>query len=179
MSTSQTMVVGDFLYHSVHGLCRIDEVTKKKSSGKEVISYELVPKVVNYGNARFCFEKQALAETGFHPLLSEKEAESILTYFKKGDFTASGEPATRNFAAENQPWELAKVILTCAREGVEAKDQRKRRNLERAAKGLILELAAVFQVPVKEAITQVRKNLEHAGKIDPLVVTAITSAGQD
>jgi len=40
----EKIVQGDLLYHSVHGLCRVNEVIKQNPANKDV-SYSIVPKL--------------------------------------------------------------------------------------------------------------------------------------
>lgn len=176
------LMIGDSLYHAVHGLCRVAEVLKKKDSGKETISYALVPKIFNPWNLRYVLAKEHMEGSGFHALISLAEAKAILGYFRKGVFdipVIPSEERQRSFAEVHDTWALAKSILAAARQELVAKDQKRRQILERSARGLVLELAIVLQLPVKEAISQICQSLETTGKMHPLVKTALTNAGQD
>lgn len=168
---------GDPLYHAVHGLCRVDGVFKENRSGKETLCYSLVPKVANRMKERFIITSTDLQESGFHILISLKEANGILAYLQSGKRESKGSAEPNG--AENQVWDLAKDILSFARETLEIKDHKKRQTLERSAKGLIRELAYVLQITLKEAAAKVRKCLGDTSKINPTVLVALVRASGD
>ncbi len=174
---------GDLLYHAVHGLCRMDKMTKEKQGGKDVIMYSLVPKVANRMKMRFTIAATDLEASGFHTVVSLKEANKILDYLKAGDKEAiPAESAPRAVSAFAQPvetWGLAQTILSFAREKFEAKDQRKRQMLERSAKGLVGELAFVFKSSLKETAEKVQSSLGKPSKVNPSVLLALTNAGDE
>jgi RNA polymerase-interacting CarD/CdnL/TRCF family regulator len=172
---------GDLLYHSVHGLCRVSQINKRKESGKEAIYYELVPHATNHMKLRFVIAESEIEGTGFHAPVSVKEANAILEYLKNGSVSIPSAIGVkpRSFAEDNQTWALAKTILSCSRNEAEAKEQRKRQTLERTARGLIRELAFALQISITEAAARVKKNLEKTTKLSPLVSTALENAVQD
>lgn len=143
---------------------------KKKEAGKDVISYALVPTVFNPGKLRFIFATHNMEVSGFHVPMSVKEANAIMGYFRKG--------ILQN-AEDNPSWVMAKSIFCCAHDDVQAKEQKRRQTLERAVRGLIPELAFVLKISVTEAVSQVRKCLECAGQIGPLVLSALNNVGRD
>ena len=178
---SLDFVAGDLLYHAIHGLCRVSETSKSADKdGKETVNYTLVPHIAKSGNQRFGFGAHDLQISGFHTLITKEEAQAILDFFRKGRIVDLAEQVklktAPNFSADVQTWALAQTLLSCAHDNVAAKDLRRRRTLERAAKGLICEIAHVFQIPTREAADQVRKSLECTHKIDPLVLAAINNA---
>src|SRR3989338_3801133 len=136
---------GDLLYHAVHGMCRVVEVDKQKLLGKQVLYYSLVPKAASQMKSRFIIEATGMEASGFHALVSLKEANKILGYLKtRGKTTslpAANSKATSFIAGQNQAWGFAGVIRSFSREKFEGKDQRKRQLLERSARGLVGELA--------------------------------------
>jgi hypothetical protein len=174
---------GDLLYHAVHGLCRVDEIGRQKESGKEVLSYSLVPKVANRMKVRFVIADTDLKASGFHALVSLKEANEILAYIEAGDIeaipSAVGARAAASSRPENQAWELAREVMTFSREHVEVKDQRKRQVLERSVSGLVRELAFVFKATLKETAGKVRRSLGETPKINPSVLAALVHVGED
>lgn len=174
---------GDLLYHAVHGVCRVDRINKQKQSGKEVLTYSLVPKAANQMKVRYVIAATDMGISGFHLFVSVREANKILEYLKAGDIEAvpSGvDPkAVPSSASQNQTWGLAQGILSFSHDKFEAKDQRKRQMLERSAKGLVGELAFVFKSTMKEAAVRVRKNLAHTSKINPSVLVALAHASED
>ena len=153
---------GDFLYHAVHGVCRVVEIDKQKQSGKHSLSYSLVPKVARQMKARFIIEAAGMEASGFHTLVSLKEANKILDYLKAGDKTtapSAPNPKIRpSFVGEDHAWGFARAILSFSREKFEAKDQRKRQLLERSARGLVGELALVFMISLKEAAARIHRS---------------------
>lgn len=177
-------VAGDLLYHAIHGLCRVSETSKSADKdGKETVNYTLVPHIAKSGNQRFGFGAHDLEVSGFHALITKAEAQAILDYFRKGrivDLSAQVKLKTvPNYSTDIQTWALAETLLSCAHDNIAAKDLRRRRTLERAARGLICEMAHVFQIPIKEAGDQVRKSLECTHKVDPLVLAAIHNADKN
>ena len=170
----EEIVEGDLLYHAVHGICRVDEVNKQKESGKQVLRYSLVPNTANRMKARFIITASDMKISGFHELVSVKEANKILDYLKVGP-SATDSSSNR----KNQIWDMARAILTFAHEKFEAQDQRKRQTLERSARGLIGELAYVFKISLKEAAEKVQKSLGKPSKVNPSVLVALLHAGED
>lgn len=180
--TQEKIVEGDLLYHAVHGTCRVNEIRKQKQSGKQVLYYSLVPKIANHMKIRFVIAAVDMEASGFHVLISLKEANKILNYLKAGDKVTTPlatTPKASSFAEQNQTWGLARAILSFSHEKFEAKDQRKRQLLERSAKGLVGELAFVFRSTLKETATKVQKSLGSTSKINPSVLLALAGAGGD
>lgn len=164
---------GSLLYHAVHGLCRVDEITREKQSGKEVLCYSLVPKTAHRMKARFIIAAAGMEGSGFHTLVSPKEANKILDYLKAGNKKA----AAFSQAGQNQAWDFARALLSFAHEKFEAKDPRKRQLLERSARGLVGELSLVFKMSLKESADNIRKNLRSTSSINPSVLLALAQAG--
>ncbi len=166
------IAAGDLLYHGVHGLCRIDKVIKGSGADKKSLQYSLVPKVPNKMKMRFIIGGDDIEASGFHTVISLKEANRILEYFKNGDHKEV-------FIGKNETWDLAQALLSLSHDHPEAKDQRKRQLLERSIKGLLGELAFVLKMTLPETAMQIRKNLEASSKINPLVVTALVNAAEE
>ena len=161
---------GDLLYHAVHGLCRVVEIDKQKEAGKETLSYSLVPKAAGRMKTRFIIGAAGMEESGFHTLASLKEANKILGYLKKPASTLVG---------QNQAWDFAKTIRLFSHEKFEAKDQRKRQQLERSVRGLVGEFSLIFKISLKETATRIQKSLGSAPRVNPAVLVAIEQAGED
>ena len=173
MTTTQEKITeGDLLYHAVHGLCRMDKVIKQNHSGKKGLCYSLVPKVTNKMKMRFVIDVEDIEASGFHTLVSLKEANRILDYLRAGDGAA-------NPPVPNETWNLAQAILSFSHDKIEAKDQRKRQMLARSVKGLLGELAFVLKITLKETAARIQKCLGSTAKISPLVVAALTNAVED
>ena len=177
------IVEGDLLYHPVHGTCRVNQISKQGQSGKQLLYYSLVPRLIGRMKVRFVISAGDMETSGFHALVSRKEANRILDYLKEGDRTNllfnTNPKTSSSFAEQNQTWNLARAILSFSYEKFEAKDQRKRHILERSAKGLIGELASVFKITLKEASSRVQDSLGEASKINPLVLLALAEIGRD
>ncbi len=169
MATKQ-IAQGDLLFHAVHGVCRVDEIDRESSTSREVLSYALVPNNLNRMKVRFVVPLAEMKPSGFHTLISPKEAQGILDSLKDGDFTPNGE--------EPQAGELAKVIFTSSREDLGMKDARKRQVLERSARGLVGELAFVLKMTLKEMTTSVKKSLGDPSRISPALLAALTHASE-
>lgn len=166
----EEIVPGSLLYHEVHGLCRVDRLIKQNQSGKEVLSYSLLPKIASKMKVRFVIAASDVETSGFHSLVSIKEANQILDYLKTKNAT---------LVTENKTWGLAQTILSFSHDEFAAKDQRKRQILERSAKGLVGELAFVLKWTTKETAEKLLKNLETASKINASIRVALTNAGKD
>ena len=179
----EKIVQGDLLYHPVHGTCRVNQVRKQKLSGKQTLSYSLVPNMANHMKIRFVIAAVDMEISGFHAFVSLKEANQILGYLKAGDKTNTlstiSPKTTLSFSEQKQTWDLARAILCFSREKFEAKDQRKRQLLKRSAEGLVGELSFVFKITLKETAEKIRKSLSHTPNINPLVLLALTQAGGD
>lgn len=166
---------GDLLYHPIHGLCRVERVTRSVPQG---MSYSLVPKVATKMKARFVISAEDLAVSGFHKLVSPKEAHKILSYLKSGASKKHPETGTSPHL-QDQAWGLARALQTFAYDKFEAKDQRKRQALERSAKGLVGELSYVFKLTLKKTAARILKNLGPTSRINPSVLSALALAGED
>jgi hypothetical protein len=174
----EKIVNGDLLFHSVHGLCRVERVTPPSSSDRGGPSYSLVPKIAAKMKSRFVISASDMEVSGFHGLVSPKEANKILRYLKVGN----GKSRTESDASSTpqvHAWDLAQGLLTFAHDKFEAKDQRKRQALERSAKGLVGELACVFKLTLKKTSDRIQKNLGRGSRINPSVLSALTLAGED
>ena len=169
---------GSLLYHPVHGLCRVERVTPPDQYSQGGPSYSLVPRVVAKMKSRFVISEADLEVSGFHGLVSPREANKILLFMKKGPGkkrpVAEAAPSPRD-----QAWGLAQAILSFAHEKFEAKDQRKRQALEHSAKGLVGELSCVYKFSLKKTADRIIKSLGRASQINPSVLTALALAGED
>lgn len=169
---------GHLLYHPIHGLCRIERVTPPGPYDQRGPSYSLVPKVATRMKARFVISAADLEISGFHGLVTPREANKILNYLKAGN--GKGHPGTDSSSnLQDQAWGLARALQTFAYDKFEAKDQRKRQALERSAKGLVGELSCVFKITLKKTADRVLKNLGHTSRINPSVLSALALAGED
>ena len=169
---------GHLLYHPIHGLCRVERVTRPSPPSQGGLSYSLVPKVATKMKARFVISATDLGISGFHGLVSPREANKILHYLKAGN--GKGHHGTDSCPdLQDQAWGLARALQTFAYDKFEAKDQRKRQALERSAKGLVGELSCVFKTSLKKAADKVLKNLGHTSRINPSVLSALALAGED
>ncbi len=169
---------GHLLYHPIHGLCRVERITRPVPPSQDGLSYSLVPKIATRMKARFVISAKDLEVSGFHGLVTPKEANKILSYLKAGN--GKGHPGTDSSAnLQDQAWGLARALQTFAYDKFEAKDQRKRQALERSAKGLVGELSCVFKTTLKKTADKVLKNLGHTSRINPSVLSALALAGED
>lgn len=163
------LVRQDLLFHPVHGLCRVDRVTRQSRPGGTVPCYSLVPKTMSKMKVRFIIAAPEMEVSGFHKVISTKEANKILDYLKAGD---SGADQT------DQTWTLARNILSFAKDKLKTRDQRKRQLLEHSIKGLVGELACVFHLSLNEAASRIEKNLTRISKKNPLVIAALGRAAE-
>lgn len=161
---------GDYLYHPVHGMCRIDRLIQRNQSGKKELSYSLVPKIMRELKVRFVIAADQIEASGFHDLLTTEEANRILDYLKAGDGSA---PQT------HQTWLLAQNILNFSFGKFPPQEQKKRQTLEYSAKGLVGELACVFDISLKEAAEIIKKSLGKIPKSNQSVLAVLTRAGED
>jgi RNA polymerase-interacting CarD/CdnL/TRCF family regulator len=179
MSEKIAFKAGDLLYHPVHGLCRIREIVKQNGSSKgEASYYALVPKLVSKMGVRFLVATNAVEESGFHSPLVPKEAKEILDYLKEGEETVDAMSGNQNkgaraFAQSDGAWAFAKAILVSSRDKQEDKKQRTYQLVERAAKGLVHELAFVLEITAKQAAEKVKKSLGHGVRVNPSVLAIL------
>lgn len=175
----RTLRVGSLLYHCVHGVCRVNEVLNEPGG----ISYALVPKLQNKMRLRFVIAAKDLEVSGFHVPVTPKEAEKILDFLKNSKkkivVPDPLKKAERSFAEDNTTWALAETILACSKDENQAKDQKKRQTLQRAATGLVKELAFALELSLKETSDAVQKSLRTSSKINPLVAAALETAAED
>lgn len=173
---------GDLLYHAVHGLCRIQDVTEGSNKGE--VYYSLVPRDRTLMKVRFLLSSTDLEKSGFHGLVSLKEANEILEFLKardgqRPDETESAEKVQISFAEDTTTWALARDIAASCREKWESRDQRKRQRIERSAKGLIEELSFVFHESKAETADRVKKQLGRRSSLNPAVLAALDTAAKD
>jgi hypothetical protein len=128
--------------------------------------------------SRFVIDAKDLEVSGFHGLVSPKEANKILQFLKAGNGKKHPKTETSK-SLEDQAWGLARALQTFAYDKFEAKDHRKRQALERSAKGLVGELSCVFKLTLKKTADRVLKNLGHTSRINPSVLSALALAGED
>ncbi len=159
----------DLLFHPVHGLCRIDEITKQDRAGTGVLCYSLVPKVKTPMQVRFVIAAPDMEASGFHKVISAKTAHKILRYLKTGDNL----PHTTD-----QTWALAQNIRSFSKDKMKMKDQRKRQRLEVSVKGLVAELAWTFKTPLKATAQRIQKNMDSNSRRNPLVLAAFSHAAE-
>ena len=168
---------GDLLYHAVHGVCRVQEIVKQVRSDEEVSYCAMVPHRTQTSQVRFLVALEEIDLSGFHELISLEEAEKIVEYFKAGHTSPVEAPVS--FAQDTRTWALAKTLMLCSRDEVVAKDQKRRQFLSRSAKGLIGELAFVFNVPLKKAALMVQSHLARTARINPTVLAALAQISED
>ena len=162
---------GDLLFHTVHGVCRVDEIEREGSRSREALSYSLVPNSANKLKVRFVVPAASMKLSGFHVLISPKMAQEILECLKAGDFSSGS-------TEENQAWVLAKAIYDSSQDDLGLRDARKRQMLERSAVGLVGELAFVLKMTLKEAATSVKKSLGDPSQIKPMLLAALSHASE-
>ena len=160
---------GDALYHSVHGLCCVKEIVKQNGIGKEEGYYSLVPKLTNRMGIRFLVSVNDVETSGFHLPISLKEANEILDYLKTSNVKASPD----SLVQDNGAWAFAKAVLVFSCDKLQDRNQRKRELLDRAAKGLVRELAFVLEISAKQAASKVQRSLEYASSVNPSVLAIL------
>jgi hypothetical protein len=177
----EKIVRHDLLYHSAHGLCRVNELIKENHSGKEVLRYSLVPRLATKMKVRFVIQESDMEASGFHPLVPLKEANKILGYLKAGDATAGpfggGAQDTGRSMKKGRAWCLAQEILASSHQHWDPKDKKARQLVEHSVKGLVGELACVFKLTLQETAARIRQCLGGAAKINPWVLDALEQAG--
>lgn len=160
------IIKDDLLFHSVHGLCRVASINRAIPPSEA--SYSLLPIPTNRAKVRFTIPLSSLENSGFSKLISVKQANAILEYFRTGEKKDS----------ENGPaWILAEILRAESFSKDPAKDARKRQRLEQSVKGLAGELAFVLKLDMKETAAKIRKNL--GSSINPLVLTVLSNVDTD
>lgn len=158
----------DLLFHSVHGLCRVQGVTLATRS--EETSYALLPVSTNRAKVRFVIPQSSMENSGFRKLMTRKEAQAILDYFKS---------KTKKDSECGQCWMMAATIVAESGSKDFLKDARRRQAVERAVKGLCAELAFVLDATVSEIAGRIQKNLGPVASIHPLVLAALANVEKD
>jgi len=159
----------DLLFHPAHGLCRVERMIEQDRSGQKVLCYSLVPKAMNKMKVRFVVAVSDAESSGFHRVISAKEAGKLLDYLKGGDGSA---------VQTNPAWVLARNILSFSADKLKTRDLRKRQLLEHSIKGLVGELACAFKISLKETASYIEKSLTKVSKVDPLVLAALDRAAE-
>lgn len=158
----------DLLFHATHGLCRVTAVTA--SGDSKEISYFLFPVSANRGKVRFIIPLSSFEESGFNKLISTKEANAILDYFKTG---------TKKESQSGQAWTQAVLVWSESSSGDRLKDKKRRQMLEEAIKSISAELAFALNQPAKETAQQILKNLGAPSKVNPLVTAVLSNVEND
>jgi len=135
-----------------------------------MLCYSLVPKTTSKMKVRFLVPASDLKTSGFHKVISIKDAKKILDYLRTGKDKVE---------QSDQTWTLARNILSFSKNKVNTRDQRKRQQLEHSVKGLVGELAYVLQMSFKKTALLIGKNLARVAQIDPLVFGALDRAAED
>lgn len=160
---------GDLLFHTAHGLCRVERRIEEERAGGKTLHYALVPKTENNLNrmkVRYLIPAKDFSLAGFHKIISPREANKILDYLKAGDSSAE---------QSKQTWILARNILSVSAEKQKPRGQKSRQILEQSLKGLAGELACVFKITMQEAIRKIQDSL---GAVAGLSQSMLASLGQ-
>jgi RNA polymerase-interacting CarD/CdnL/TRCF family regulator len=165
------IVQGSLLYHAAHGLCCVKQLSQQKESGKNALFYALEPKATNKMKIRFLVPASGMEASGFHSLVPTTVANRIMKYLKDGDTSTLAQECTHEAAC------LAREILTFSHGDKTVKDQRNRQRMERLVHGLVGELSVVLKQTTKDTAKMIQKSLGDPSKINPLVVSALTNAG--
>ncbi len=168
MRLVKAILKDDLFFHSVHGLCRVEAVTQQTKS-KET-SYALVPVPSKRAKTQYIIPESSLAESGFSKLITLKNAKAILKYFETGEKKGSG---------DHPAWEAAELVMAESQNKSTVRDARKRQMLERSVKGLVGEIAYVFNTTLQETSNRIRKSLGSIPNINPLVLNALAHAGEE
>ena len=164
----ETVIKDDLLFHSAHGLCRVSEVSQTRQS--DDANYVILPVSANRAKVRFIVPESSLENSGFNKLISTKEAEAVLEYFKTGE---------KKPKKVGQVWEMAELICAESKSEETIKDSRKRQKLDQCVKGLAGEIAYVLKMTVPEVIQRMRKNLKSLSEVNPLVLTLMANAEKE
>lgn len=179
--SKRKVALGDLLYHSTHGLCRVNQLINENRGGQETLCYVLVPKIATRAKTRFVIEDTSLQASGFHPLVSVREANKILDYLTAGEIETvdsnSDQKLGETFIQDHNALGFAKKILILCRQDFEGKNKRSRQALERSTKGLVGEFAYVFKITLKEASEKIQKCLRNISKVNPLVFSILEQVG--
>lgn len=165
----------ELLYHAVHGLCRVEKVNNPTAKSA---TYSLVPVKKTSMQSRFTINAADIDASGFHPVVSLDDARDILKYLSTGNSASVPENAAAktgsSAAYQNKTWGLAQAIVSY--EKTEIKSRMKREVLERSAKGLVRELAIVFNTTIKDSASKIQKSLAKKSTVHPLVLEALEQA---
>jgi len=171
---------GVLLYHSSHGPCHVKDIIKQTESGKDQYYYSLESKQTRFKGARFLIDTDQVESSGFHPAISSKEANQILAYLKTSDpedrkLGASQPKTVVSLIQENAPWSFARVVLIFSREPGGKAAKGKREMLNRAVRGLALELSFALEIPEEEAIARMKKSLQSSAKANSWALEAVSN----
>jgi RNA polymerase-interacting CarD/CdnL/TRCF family regulator len=186
------ITIGDLLYHSVHGMCRVKEIVRTQGSSD---SYALVPQLFSRMRLRYVIPQESLKESGFRAPVTLAEAGAILNYFRTGrkldKSVAAAKTAVKKEVKkleaptvpmppkDHSTWAMAETMMTCSREEFQFKEQRMRTLLHKDATGLVRELAFVFKVSLRDAVTMIQKNLRGTSKLNPAILSALEKASEE
>ncbi len=169
---------GDVLYHAEHGPCLIRRIQSAEGLPGGGLCYHLVPQAKSANGSHFFVPVDSTEESGFHLPYSIAEGNKILAYLKKARNAPSASSSEKGrliseLVRENTLWSFARLLVIYSREEQGMRAQGKYRVVVRAARGLIRELAYIFDVSAKSAAAKIYKNLKKGRKPNGWVLEAL------
>jgi RNA polymerase-interacting CarD/CdnL/TRCF family regulator len=155
---------GTLLFHSAHGPFRVKGVLRKPELGGDGLCYWLEPDRRQRLGTRFFIAVNQIQKAGFHPPVSQGEAEKLLEYLRNGDELKPGTSKERikeicSLLQENTPWAFTKILFILSHANTNEQSREEREALQRSVQGLTAELAYVLKIPVKSAALRMRKSI--------------------
>ncbi len=162
---SKKILKNEFLFHSVHGLCRVAAVKHAAPSTESSCSLTPVPQ--SRSRSRFTVPLDLLESSGFNRMISPKDALAILNYLKTGK---------KDKSAQGNAWNLAVTLRTESRSKEIIKDKRKGQQLSQLVRSLTNEMAIVMQSTYEEARIKIQENLAPDSDINPVILSALVNS---
>lgn len=169
---------GTLLFHSAHGPFVVKGILRKPELGGDGLCYWLEPDRRIHLGTRFFIAVNHIRGAGFHPPVSQEEAEKLLEYLRNGGELKPGTSKDRikeicSLLQENTPWAFTRILFILSHANTNEQSREEREALQRAVQGLTAELAYILKIPVKSAALKIRKSLGFSTHANPRVREAL------
>lgn len=169
---------GMLLFHPAYGPFVVKGISKRPELGGDGLCYWLEPDRRQRLGTRFFIAVNRIQEAGFHPPVSEGEAEKLLEYLRNGDELKSGNSKERikeicSLLQENTPWAFTRILFILSHANANEQSREEREALQRSVQGLTAELAYILKIPIKSAALKIRKSLGFSAHANPRVREAL------
>lgn len=169
---------GMLLFHPAYGPFVVKGVLRKPELGGDGLCYWLEPDRRQCLGTRFFIAVNRIQEAGFHPPLSQEDADKILEYLQNSDEpNINSSQEIYSLVQENTPWAFARILAIFSSRSSGEHTREEREALQRAVQGLSEELAYVLRIPVKSAALRIQKSIGFSTHLNLKIREALGRVG--